>query len=95
MKLISKGDFSVDKTLEGDDEIGTLGKGINMLSQSVDSLMEQIRKEEAMKKELEYKTLQSQINPHFVYNVLNSIKIMRSSRRQTVYILWWKALVNC
>ena len=58
MKLISKGDFSVDKTLEGDDEIGTLGKGINMLSQSVDSLMEQIRKEEAMKKELEYKTLQ-------------------------------------
>lgn len=76
MKLISQGDFSVDKTLEGDDEIGTLGKGINILSQSVATLMEQIREEEAMKKELEYKTLQSQINPHFVYNVLNSIKIM-------------------
>lgn len=76
MKLIAKGDFSVDKSLEGDDEIGTLGKGINTLSQSVDSLMEQIRREEALKKELEYKTLQSQINPHFVYNVLNSIKIM-------------------
>lgn len=76
MKLISNGDFSVDETLEGDDEIGTLGKGINMLSQSVASLMEQIRKEEAIKKEMEYKTLQSQINPHFVYNVLNSIKIM-------------------
>lgn len=76
MKLISAGDFSVDKSLEGDNEIGTLGKGINTLSQSVASLMEQIRREEAMKKELEYKTLQSQINPHFVYNVLNSIKIM-------------------
>ena len=38
--------------------------------------MKQMRREEALKKELEYKTLQSQINPHFVYNVLNSIKIM-------------------
>ncbi len=76
MKLIATGDFSVDKSLEGDDEIGTLGKGINGLSQSVNSLMEQMRREEALKKELEYKTLQSQINPHFVYNVLNSIKIM-------------------
>lgn len=76
MKVISEGDFSVDRSLEGDDEIGILGKGINQLTQSVASLMDQIRKEEARKKELEYKTLQSQINPHFVYNVLNSIKIM-------------------
>lgn len=76
MKIIATGDFSVDESLEGDDEIGTLGKGINRLSKSVDSLMEQMRREEALKKELEYKTLQSQINPHFVYNVLNSIKIM-------------------
>ncbi|MDD3415617.1 MAG: histidine kinase [Lachnospiraceae bacterium] len=76
MKLISKGDFTVDKSLEGDDEIGTLGQGINKLAQSVDLLMKQIREEEAKKKELEYKTLQSQINPHFVYNVLNSVRIM-------------------
>lgn len=76
MTLISQGDFSVDESLEGDDEIGTLGREINKLAQSVDSLMIQIREEEARKKELEYKTLQSQINPHFVYNVLNSVRIM-------------------
>lgn len=76
MKLISQGDFSIDRSLEGDDEIGTLGRGINKLAQSVDLLMRQIRDEEAKKKELEYKTLQSQINPHFVYNVLNSVRIM-------------------
>lgn len=76
MKLISQGDFSIDQSLEGDDEIGTLGRGINKLAQSVDLLMTQIRDEEAKKKELEYKTLQSQINPHFVYNVLNSVRIM-------------------
>ncbi|MEF2877800.1 MAG: histidine kinase [Blautia sp.] len=88
MKLISAGDFSVDKSLEGDNEIGTLGKGINTLSQSVASLMEQIRREEAMKKELEYKTLQSQINPHFVYNVLNSIKIMaRLQSADSIYTM--------
>ncbi len=88
MKIIGEGDFSVDKTIEGDDEIGTLGKGINSLAQSVASLMEQIREEEAKKKELEYKTLQSQINPHFVYNVLNSIKIMaRLQSADSIYTM--------
>jgi len=76
MKKITIGDFTRDKDLEGRDEIGILGKGINDLAENVDVLLYQIRKEEAQKKELEYKTLQSQINPHFVYNILNSVRIM-------------------
>ena len=76
MELISEGDFSVDHSLNGDDEIGNLGKGINSLAQSVETLMIRVREEERQKKEYEYKILQSQINPHFVYNVLNSIRIM-------------------
>lgn len=76
MGQISSGDFTRTKELEGTDEIGILGKGINDLAQNIDELLGKIRKEEALKKELEYKTLQSQVNPHFVYNVLNSIRIM-------------------
>ena len=76
MSQISEGDFSQDRELEGKDEIGILGKGINDLAGNVNRLMNQIKEEEAKKKELEYRTLQSQINPHFVYNTLNSIRIM-------------------
>lgn len=76
LELISRGDFSVDESLNGDDEIGNIGRGINNLAQNVEVLMERVREEERQKKEYEYKILQSQINPHFVYNVLNSIRIM-------------------
>ena len=76
MERISEGDFSVDENLNGGDEIGKLGKGVNYLAQNVESLMLSAREEERRKKEYEYRILQSQINPHFVYNVLNSIRVM-------------------
>ncbi|WP_130837346.1 sensor histidine kinase [Lachnoclostridium sp. Marseille-P6806] len=66
---ISGGDFSVDRTLEGDDEVGRMGRAINSLAINIDALMKQAREEESQKKQLEYKLLQNQINPHFVYNV--------------------------
>lgn len=76
LNRISNGDFSVDVSLEGNDEIGKMGCAINSLAINIDGLMKLARKEERQKKELEYKMLQNQINPHFVYNVLNSIKVM-------------------
>ena len=76
LQRISNGDFSIDRSLEGTDEVGQMGKAINSLATNINSLMEKAREEEKTKKQLEYKFLQNQINPHFVYNVLNSIKVM-------------------
>ncbi|MFR4440186.1 MAG: sensor histidine kinase [Hungatella sp.] len=73
---ISHGDFSYDETIEWDHEIGDIGKGINQLSRNVVTLMEKRIDDEKQKKDLEYQILQSQINPHFLYNTLNSIKWM-------------------
>lgn len=73
---ISSGDFSENLSIESSDEIGTIGKGINILSQDVLELIESRVKDEKQKKELEFRMLQSQINPHFLYNTLNSIKWM-------------------
>ncbi len=73
---IAQGDFSRDSSIEWNHELGDIGKGINTLSHNVVNLMEKRIDDEKQKKDLEYQILQSQINPHFLYNTLNSIKWM-------------------
>ncbi len=76
MQRISEGDFERDASIEWNHELGDIGRGINDLSESVYLLMNRRLEDEKQKKDLEYKVLQSQINPHFIYNTLNSIKWM-------------------
>lgn len=73
---ISNGDFSKDKSIEWEHELGEIGKGINILSKDVVTLMDKRIEDEKQQKDLEYQILQSQINPHFLHNTLNSIKWM-------------------
>lgn len=76
IERISGGDFSRDPSIEWDHELGEIGRGINDLSENVYTLMNRRLEDEKQKKDLEYQMLQSQINPHFLYNTLNSIKWM-------------------
>ena len=76
IKRIEEGDFSRDLSTEWEHELGDIGKTINDLSENVLLLMNQKLEDERQKKDYEYKMLQSQINPHFLYNTLNSIKWM-------------------
>ena len=73
---IGLGDFSRDPSIEWPNELGEIGIGINSLSQNVSDLMEKRILDEKTKHDLEYQVLQSQINPHFLYNTLNTIKWM-------------------
>lgn len=81
MNYISEGNFERDKSLEGNDEMGELGRGINELAISINGLLEKVKEEEADKRELELKVLQNQVNPHFLYNTLNSIKWMATVQK--------------
>lgn len=76
IKRIEAGDFTRDPSTEWDHELGDIGKTINDLSENVFLLMNQRIEDERQKKDYEYRMLQSQINPHFLYNTLNSIKWM-------------------
>lgn len=73
---VSQGDFSQDPSIEWDHELGDVGRGINELSRGVSSLMEKRIEDEQQRLALEYRMLQNQISPHFIYNTLNSIKWM-------------------
>ena len=76
IEKIGEGDFSADPAIEWDNELGDIGRGINSMSANVTALMERRLEVEKQKQDLEYRMLQNQINPHFIYNTLNSIKWM-------------------
>lgn len=74
MEVISSGNFSKNPDIESNDELGIIGRQINEMSAHVSVLMENRIRDEQEKMNLELKILQAQINPHFLYNTLDSIK---------------------
>lgn len=75
--LSDKKNLWVDSSIEeGEDEVADIGKAFNMLVQHMNLLMEQQKKMYEQKQRLEMNALQAQINPHFLYNTLDSIRWM-------------------
>ncbi|MCI8294581.1 MAG: histidine kinase [Lachnospiraceae bacterium] len=83
MEVISSGDFSRAPEIESDDELGIIGRQINEMSAHVSALMENRIRSEQEKMDLEIKMLQAQINPHFLYNTLDSIKWIATMQHST------------
>ncbi|MDE7201200.1 MAG: histidine kinase [Lachnospiraceae bacterium] len=83
LSQISDGNFASNKEIEWNNELGDIGRGINSLAGNIEHLIEKRIADEKEKKDLEYKMLQNQINPHFLYNTLNSIKWMASIQGAT------------
>lgn len=80
LKRIADGDFHHDASIEYESEFGDIGRGINELSERIDALVKARIQDEADRKDLEYRMLQNQINPHFLNNTLHSIRFMASMR---------------
>lgn len=75
-QAIGEGDFGVDPSIEWDNELGDVGRGINQLAVNIGGLLERRLADQKQKQDLEYQMLQNQVNPHFIYNTLNSIRWM-------------------
>ena len=73
MKRLETGDFDISVEVKGEGEVKQLSKAFNIMVARIKMLMEQIITEQEEKRKSELKALQAQINPHFLYNTLDSI----------------------
>lgn len=70
---VAEGDFTVQSKVESEDEIAVLTRNFNNMTTEIGLLVEDIKKNEENLRMIEVKLLQAQINPHFLYNTLDTI----------------------
>lgn len=76
MQQVQQGNMQVRLNVRYEDEVGLLGKHFNQMLGRIEELIGEVADSRLRKKEAEMRALQSQINPHFIYNTLETIRMM-------------------
>lgn len=79
MKRVQHGNLDVWQHSKYNDEIGMLGSHFNRMILRVKDLLQEVAITEKRKQKADMRALQNQINPHFIYNTLESIRMLAES----------------
>ncbi|WP_419294590.1 cache domain-containing sensor histidine kinase [Clostridium diolis] len=94
IQIVQKGCFTVSVENTNNDEIGSLSRSFNVMIKKLNELVLEVKEKEKEKSKAELVALQSQINPHFMYNTLNSIKFIAGLNKQTAIKNMVTSLIN-
>lgn len=94
MKEVEKGNFDIHVPVPSTMEIGRLARAFNMMVGRIKELMAQVVRDQEQKRRSEISALQAQINPHFLYNTLDSIIWMAESKKSQEVVLMTSALAK-
>lgn len=91
---VEKGNFSETLPITSKDEIGELTRSFNNMVIQLNQSIETIIDNEKRKAELQLEILQAQINPHFLYNTLDSIRWLAIIHNETNISEMTLAIIN-
>jgi two-component system sensor histidine kinase YesM len=94
MKIVEKGNFGIQTEINQMNEIGQLGRTFNLMVSRIRNLMQEIIHTQENKRKSELQLLQAQINPHFLYNTLDSIVWMAEQKKNEEVVLMTSALAK-
>ena len=80
MEAVRSGNLGVRMKIPARDEIGALADTFNVMMDRIEALMAEVRQKEKLKREAQQDVLASQIEPHFLYNSIDSIQYVAHSR---------------
>lgn len=82
MKKIREGNLDVSIFVPGNDEVAEMARTFSAMVERIQRLVSEIKKEQALVTQTEIKAMQNQINAHFLYNVLETIKMQAELKDQ-------------
>ncbi|NLG90016.1 MAG: sensor histidine kinase [Clostridiaceae bacterium] len=88
------GELDISIEDKNNDEFSELNRCFNEMTTEIKRLIQDIKRQETQKKELEIRALQAQINPHFLSNVLNTVSYIASVKKEDNIVKLVDSIVN-
>lgn len=86
VQQVGSGDFSSSPITTDNEEFSELDQGVDLMSQQIEQLMTEMKEEQELLRKTEFELMQTQINPHFLYNTLDSIIWLAESKQEELVI---------
>ena len=91
---IAQGDFNARAQADSDDEVAELAVSFNKMAGSMQSLIDKVKEDERKMRKADLRLLQEQIQPHFLYNTLDSIIWMAEGKKYEDVVLMTASLAR-
>ena len=94
MEKVALGNLDVNMSTTGNDEIAVLGEGFNKMIGELKQYINESVENEKIKREMAINLLISQINPHLIYNTLNSVIYLAKENKNKDIVKMVEAFIS-